>query len=318
MIPKVSICIPIYNVEKYIGECLESLINQSYSNLEIILINDCTPDRSIKIAAKYANQDSRIRILEHDRNKGPMCARQTGYTAATGDYITFCDGDDKIPINGIELLMKTAMSTGADIVSGNMQRFVDNKFLTISSCELPYGSEPESVYKALLTKEYTHVLCSKLFKMKLLKNYEYTILDKATNGEDAIIFYEILQYVNNVIHIPDVVYLYRFTPMSSTNRRLRQGGIKSILYLQTLRRNIGEKYPALYEIAWVFISTVLNNLYGNGYDKEFDLNRMVKEYNLNEYIDYRKMSRHLPARLFVKLILSRMFKPNYIKYLIHF
>jgi glycosyltransferase involved in cell wall biosynthesis len=94
--PLLSIIVPFYNVEKYFGECLDSIVNQSYPHLEIILIDDCSPDGSLAIAKEYAAKDSRITIIRHSQNKRQGGARNTGLAAATGDYIWFIDSDDKM------------------------------------------------------------------------------------------------------------------------------------------------------------------------------------------------------------------------------
>lgn len=311
MTPKVSICIPVYNVERYIGECLKSLIKQTYANIEIIIVNDCTPDHSMNIVKEYAVRDSRIRIMEHSQNKGLMRARQTGYFAATGDYIMFCDSDDILPLNSVEKLINAAIKNDGDIISGDMQRFTNNQFFAQSHYSLPYGSDSVSVYKALLSKNYFHNLCSKLFRKSLLKDYKYITLDNATNGEDAILFYQIVEHSNKVIHIPEVVYYYRFNPTSSTQCRYTLSGINSILFMQTIRQEIGMKYPELYGVSWIFISKIINNLFASGYGREYDLNKMIKEYHLTEYIDLKQMYHHLPMKLFFKLILLRALKLNY-------
>ena len=103
--PLISIIVPIYRVEEYLDKCLSSIINQTYKNLEIILVNDGSDDNSIKIAKKYAKKDERIKIIEED-NKGLSCARNTGINASTGKYITFVDSDDFIEENYIEVLYK--------------------------------------------------------------------------------------------------------------------------------------------------------------------------------------------------------------------
>lgn len=316
MKPKVSICIPVYNVEKYIEECLESIINQTYTDIEIIVVNDCTPDKSMDMVRKYAVKDDRIKILNHDRNKGLMRARETGYKVATGDYITFCDSDDKMPLNGIEILLKSALNTGADITSGEMQQFIGNKFFSASHLSLPFGNNPEAVYKALLSKSYSHTLCSKLFKNTLLKDYVFATLDHATNGEDGILFYQVLQNANKVVHLPQVVYLYRNNPSSSTHQRLKSNGIYSILFLQHIRKETCGRYNSLTGDLWQFCSSVINGFIANGYDKELDLKSMIEELNLSEYTNYKQMFKHLPFALCVKLILFDIIKPYCFMYLL--
>ena len=152
--PKVSICVPVYNVEQYISRCLDSLINQTYDNIEIIVIDDCSPDHSITIAAEYALIDDRIRILKHPVNKGLMRSRQTGYLNATGDFITFCDSDDELPLNAIEVLCKVAENTNADIISGDIDYIDINNKTTRWSYHLAYGNDAYAVYHALLNEQY--------------------------------------------------------------------------------------------------------------------------------------------------------------------
>ena len=117
--PKVSVIVPVYNVEKFIRRCLISIQQQSLDDIEIIVVNDATPDNSMAIVQELAKDDHRITILNHEKNLGPMCTRETGYMAAIGDYITFCDSDDYMPKDALEKLYSTAVASNADIVSGN-------------------------------------------------------------------------------------------------------------------------------------------------------------------------------------------------------
>ena len=117
---KVSVVIPIYNVEKYIARCLDSVLAQSLNDLEIILVDDGTPDGSMQIVGRYAATDHRFRIVTHERNRGLMQARKTGYMIAESDYVLFCDSDDYLPPTAIETLYNEAKRSDADIVSGDM------------------------------------------------------------------------------------------------------------------------------------------------------------------------------------------------------
>lgn len=112
---KVSIIIPVYNVEKYLPKCLESVIGQSYADLEIICIDDGTPDGSAAVILSYAEKDGRIRLISQE-NQGLSGARNTGIREASGDYIVFLDGDDWIDSETIETAVNTAEKTSADVV----------------------------------------------------------------------------------------------------------------------------------------------------------------------------------------------------------
>lgn len=116
--PLVSIVVPIYNVENYLAKCLESLIHQTYSNIEIIAVNDGTKDNSLAIAQKYSEIDKRI-VLISQKNQGLSAARNTGIKHATGDYICFLDSDDWLDIHTCEKTVQTAVAEGSDIVLWN-------------------------------------------------------------------------------------------------------------------------------------------------------------------------------------------------------
>lgn len=113
--PLISVIIPVYGVEKYIAQCLESVINQTYKNLEIIVVNDGTKDRSADIAKEYAAKDSRIKVYDF-KNGGLSVARNRGLEIATGEYISYLDSDDWLDTKMYETLLETAMKNEADMV----------------------------------------------------------------------------------------------------------------------------------------------------------------------------------------------------------
>lgn len=113
--PLISVIIPVYGVEKYIAQCLESVINQTYKRLEIVIVNDGTKDRSAEIAKEYAAKDSRIKVYDFE-NGGLSVARNRGLEIATGDYISYIDSDDWIKKNMYETLLEAAMKNDADMV----------------------------------------------------------------------------------------------------------------------------------------------------------------------------------------------------------
>ena len=125
MLPKISVIIPFYNVEKYFAECLDSVLSQSYSNLEVICVDDNGTDSSRAIADSYAAKDSRLKILTLGSNKGIGPARNAGMDAMTGEYFLFLDSDDILTKNAIENLYETLARTGADMVTGRYEAFAD-------------------------------------------------------------------------------------------------------------------------------------------------------------------------------------------------
>ena len=139
----ISIVTTCYNLEDYIEDCLVSLINQSYENLEIIVVNDCSTDNSLSIIKKIADKDSRIKIINNDINLGAGKSRKIGIESANGDYIMLVDGDDWITSNYLKTLYDSAKSNDADIVTGHLK---GNKYSCRLSDKWIFESEDEKLY----------------------------------------------------------------------------------------------------------------------------------------------------------------------------
>lgn len=139
----ISVIIPVYNVESYLKRCLDSVINQSYQDLEIILIDDGSTDNSSKICDEYASNDPRV-IVIHKQNAGQAAARNDGINIAKGEYIAFVDSDDWIELDMYELLMQAIIDTKADIVASGLNMVYQNRVLNLN---------PNSVSRISYTKE---------------------------------------------------------------------------------------------------------------------------------------------------------------------
>lgn len=117
---KLSIIVPVYNAEQYMEKCLNRLLEQSYSNIEIIIVNDCSQGNCEEIANKYKEIDKRVKYIKHEKNRGLFQARITGASIATGEYIAFLDSDDYVSIDYYRTLMQNIEENNADIAMGNM------------------------------------------------------------------------------------------------------------------------------------------------------------------------------------------------------
>jgi len=140
---KISVIIPVYKAENTIERCLDSVIGQSYENLEIILVDDGSPDKSGEIRDRYAERDLRIRVF-HQNNKGVSAARNTGLASMTGDYFYFIDSDDYIDLRVIESLRENALKFDADLVVGNLS-VIDEDKLVVKNPPFPYVTVTESI-----------------------------------------------------------------------------------------------------------------------------------------------------------------------------
>ena len=304
--PKISICVPVYNVERYIGRCLESMQRQSLSDIEIIVVNDHTPDKSMSIVKKYAEKDYRIRIIDHDKNHGQMVARHTGYMAAKGDFIIFCDSDDTLPDDALESLYNKAVKSDADIVSGVIEYIPVKGERYRWKNSLSYGSDKISVFRSLLTDEFGHNLCSRLFRRELLQDYDYETYEKATTGEDAMLFYQVVDNVSKVVTIDKVVYEYWQNLESSSQVRLKDNALKSIAQLNIIRVQTAGQYSELQKLLGKKISSVYWSLKSQGYDvgKYFHVIGLGIFCSLSDFIIYQGLM--VTLKMLAKLLVYKL------------
>lgn len=165
MSPLISVIIPIYNVEKYLARCLDSVVNQTYPNLEIILVNDGTPDGSVAIAEAYQEKDKRIKLI-HQENAGLSEARNTGIAAATGDYIAFLDSDDWLELDAYEYLLQLLVAHDADISIGGIRRteIVVSETTSENQVELLTQKEYAKRYFKIGSQEIHYYVWNKLYR----------------------------------------------------------------------------------------------------------------------------------------------------------
>lgn len=147
--PKVSVILPIYNVAKYLRKCLDSVINQTLKDIEIICINDCSADNCENIILEYAKKDGRIKIINNEKNYGIGFSRNIGINESSGEYISFIDADDYIEKDYIEILYNTAIKNKADIVFTNNINIVRDKIIK------PYYHNRINIWKKKFKKNET-------------------------------------------------------------------------------------------------------------------------------------------------------------------
>lgn len=266
---KVSIIIPVYKVENLITRCIESILNQSLQDFEVILVNDCTPDNSIEVAKKVINNDNRFTFIDHPKNLGLMRARYTGYKVAKGDYFVFCDSDDALPINSIELLYNSIVNTNSDIVIANHLYVPNNGKDIKTNNKLSFGNDKISVYKSLLNRELTHNLCGKIFSSSLFKKFTYETYDNFTNSEDLLLFYQLINNVDKVSLIEDVVYLYYQNSQSSTNLRLSDKALENIIISLGYLNKLSTNYTIIKKEFNTYIIKEVLTLIVSGYNRKF-------------------------------------------------
>ncbi len=208
---KISVIVPIYNVADYLKECLESLIKQSYSDIEILLINDGSTDNSLEICNKFAEADDRIEIISQ-ANQGLSAARNTGLEAATGDYIFFCDSDDHIQTNALEVMLEKLIDDNSDVVACGFANVWYDTYGTVkrevrftSSTPGMWGGR-EAVVQMMRTNNICTVAWNKLYKKHLWDGIRFT---KGVLHEDEALTYKLLYKAGIVSYTPELFYKYR-------------------------------------------------------------------------------------------------------------
>lgn len=211
--PKVSIIIPCYNLEGYINTCLHSCMVQMYQNIEILVVNDGSTDGSSAILDTYSRLDSRIRLVSK-ANEGVALARRTGILEATGEYFFFLDGDDAIEINAIDVLLKEALISKAEIVMGEYLRETDTGYKVQKFGR--YGTCNGLDFLRLMLKHRLFTVWGNLFCRHVFsEDMDYQAGVK--RGEDGALFALLMSKVQKVVLIEKVVYFYRSRPGSITN-----------------------------------------------------------------------------------------------------
>lgn len=242
----ISVIIPVYNVKDYLNDCLESIINQSYKELEIIIIDDGSNDGSELICDTYKEKDSRIRVY-HIENSGVSNARNIGLDVASGSYVTFVDSDDLIDERAIEILVNYIDKYNSDCVICGCNVFeytklIDKNRVFLSYKELVYRQE--KILDALFYMEHPFKgieltsVWGKLYKMEHIKNIRFD--KRMTIGEDFLFNYYALNTVNNAVIIEAPLYNYRFRPSSAMNSLFDYSKIINIRVLLDCYKKIKE------------------------------------------------------------------------------
>ncbi len=227
--PKVSIVIPIYMVEKYIEQCLNSIVTQTFFDIEIVLVDDRGTDRSVEIAKEFAKNDSRIKIIKHDKNKGLRHAVFSGINASLSEYIMFADSDDYVKSDYVEVLYNAIKKYNVDCVSSGFIEVYQDKEKDTSLIETKVFSkqliEKEILFKYFEVTENYHDIfgnsrVGKIYKTKVLKAAVCGANEKITVGEDLELNARFLLKANSIATLSDYKgYCYRQSRDDSMSNR---------------------------------------------------------------------------------------------------
>lgn len=214
-----SILVPVYNVAPHLRECLDSVLGQSYSNFELLLVDDGSTDESGMICDEYAARDSRIRVF-HKENGGLISARRYAIARFTGDYCVFLDSDDALVLNALEVLAGAIAESGADCVlygiRWNRPDRVEHIVCPPEICGRLY-TDRRDVLNIVLNDDSFNSLCRKCVKASCFDGRDFSAYFHISRGEDRLQSVEILENAGSFFFLPDELYIYRVNETSITH-----------------------------------------------------------------------------------------------------
>lgn len=213
----ISVIVPIFGIERYVGQCIESILNQTYRNLEIILVDDGSTDRCPEICDLYAGKDDRIKVI-HKENGGLVSARKAGVEAANGDFVGYVDGDDWIEPTYYENMLNEILDANADMaVAGFSRDLFDNATKiynninsgTYEGKSLQFLKKNMMSYGAFYKNGISTYVWNKLFKRDIIKKYQVLVDNAITIGEDAAVVYPLITECERIVVSDNTDYHYR-------------------------------------------------------------------------------------------------------------
>ncbi len=288
---QLSLILPIYNTEKYIIRCLNSVICQRIEDLEVIIINDCSTDNTLSIISSYANEHNNIQIINLPENKGVGYARNVGLRNAIGKYVGFIDGDDWVDVNMYDLMIKYLEKYDADIAvcgvkneyedckTGNYRYRYDIPKILSNDCALNILSKSLD-----LGINISSIVCNKLFKIDLLKKHTLYFPVGSYNEDDYLTF---LAFVHSkkIILTPDCYYHYYQRPDSITHLFSKKHINDLFATFNLLKLNLEKKqiYSLYQKEFWSFLEKCLVFVVAAMFRAE--QNNIIQKQYLNHFVE---------------------------------
>lgn len=244
---KISIVIPVYNTAKYLPQCLDSVINQTHTNLEIIVVNDGSTDDSLQILKLYKERDPRIIVL-NQKNQGQSVARNVGMQMVSSEYVLFIDSDDYIALDTCEFINKNSVEKKYDIVIFGRNRFWDDSErlvydeVQINKCS--YCSGEEYLFEHIANDTFTASPCNKAFKKNILKEHSI-MFEKGIIYEDLFFVFKALLFAHDVKLIEQPLYFYRQSRPFSTVNTIKDKDKDVLLTIELLERLMEQEKSVL-------------------------------------------------------------------------
>lgn len=215
----ISVIVPIYKVEQYINQCIESIVNQTYKNLEIILVDDGSPDSCPQICDDWKNKDCRIKVI-HKKNEGLSKARNSGLEICTGDFISFVDSDDFLDKEMYEKLLQLFNTNQTDVAACQINRYENNLIKPITCFKYKKSYNNINYLKSLINREIDSASWNKLYTKKFIGNSKFV---PNRNNEDTLwLFHRFYDNNFKITYTKERLYYYRKTIGSITMSKLNR------------------------------------------------------------------------------------------------
>lgn len=244
----VSIIVPVYNTQKYLEQCVTSLLSQTYRNLQIILVDDGSTDGSGNLCDAFATEDGRIQVI-HQKNQGVSAARNCGLEKANGEWALFVDSDDILPKDSLASLVKS----GADLTMGCLEEFDESGSLVEAPKFIPSQTLSRKQALEMLFDEsvwgYQGYLCNKLYRLQVIQNFKIRFDPVIQYNEDRLFVMEYLLHCNNITIIPQTVYFYRQraeSAMGQMKALFKPAMLTELDAFEKMKELVYEEYPNIY------------------------------------------------------------------------
>ena len=303
---KVSIIIPIYNVSEYIEECLKSALNQTYQDLEIILVDDASPDDSMDKVGKILNESNRcgiVKIISHDENRGLSAARNSGVSNSSGEYVYFLDSDDYLPNYSISTLMEYTKDY-PDIVCGNFE-LLPKDGINFPNTTLQDGTalKEDEIKNAFFNKQWQQAACNKLIKRSLF-TYKGCWFKEGILHEDELWAFQVAYSAKLMVICSHNTYVYRVRSGSITQKKSDKNFDSLITVFLEIREMIEESHIPIDKNLFSHLMNLqiffFKELIRNNYSKEEIKKRISKVKHI--FRKYDKFNIKYPIRSNLQLL----------------
>ena len=303
--PLVSVLIPMYNQERYIDACMQSVCMQTYKNLEIIVTNDGSTDRSPQKLRNWASRDSRIKVIDK-KNEGLPFARRDGYLEATGDFVTCVDSDDLLPPKAIEVLVKCVVENNVDLVNGSTMNKLGPLRRDSSSSRYQFPFNKVIRQPELFDRYYVGFFSNKIFPISIWgRIYRKSCIDRAYcetelfsteiryMGEDHFFNVKLFPYLNSMYRTSEYVYIYRF------------GGGTA---------HFNSNFPSLFWFCDMRLKLLDQYAYKSGYEPLFEEYIACLYYHAAQLLHYKKADKAGVIDFFRQEVEKRELMPRFKSY----